>query len=186
MMSLTSSLVRSGLIAAAAVVWLPPASFAAPVFPDLGSVSAGRSGPDQPILVWQGEGRDHGPGYRFWPRVGGGGGGHWGGGWGGGGWGGGRWHGGWGHGGYWGPGWGWGGWGSGFALGLGLGVPLGYYGGYAPYYDGYDSGYDDPPVYRPRVYRPRVYNAPRSYNHGSTFGQCDNVYQTGPVYSGCR
>jgi hypothetical protein len=98
-----SSPVRSGLTAAVIVASVSSA-VAIPVLPNLEPAVAGSSGPDQPILVWGGEGRGHGNG-AIWPRFGGG---HVGGGWGGG-------H--WGHGGGWG-----GGWGSGFALGLGLGL----------------------------------------------------------------
>jgi hypothetical protein len=148
MLSHLSSLARSGVIALTALASLTPAASGAPLGPVVDRSLADNS-PNKPILVWQGEGRDFGPGYRVWPRVGGGR--HWGGGWNGGGWNGGGWNGGghwrrggWGHGG-WGHG-GWGGWGSGFALGLGLGLPLGYYGG--GYYGG---GYYDAP-YRPRYY----------------------------------
>jgi hypothetical protein len=143
MFSHLSSLARSSVIALTALASFSPAASGAPLGPVVDR-SLADNNPNKPILVWQGEGRDFGPGYRVWPRGRwGGGGGHWGGGWGGGG---GHWRGGWGHGGHW-HGGGWGGWGSGFALGLGLGVPLGYYGG--GYYDPYYA-----PRYRPRyVYR---------------------------------
>jgi hypothetical protein len=186
-MASISSLLRSGLISLTALAMLPSAAVAVPLARDMGAAAlAGGGGPDKPILVWQGEGRDRGPGYRFWPRGGRnwGGGRHWGGGggrhWGGGDWDRGHWR----RGGHWG---GWGGWGSGFALGLGFGVPLGYYGGA---YDDY-PGYYDEPIYRPR-YRPRVYRAPRylaprdyRYPRAQTGDHCDNVYLRGSNFSGC-
>jgi hypothetical protein len=191
MFSNLSSVARASVIALTALASVPAMAPAAPLGPTVMPAVADNSS-NKPILVWQGEGRN-GNYRRIWPRVGGGG-GHWNGG------GGGHWNGGghWGHGGNWNHGgWdnGWG-WGSGLGLGLGLGIPLGYYGGYygGGYYDPYYGGgyYDDPvPVYRPRVYRPRVYRD-RSYNNGRTYynqgprPQCDNEYQTGPKFSGCR
>ena len=196
-MASISSLLRSALVSITALALLPAAAAALPRAPDVGAAAAFKSGPDKPILVWQGEGRDRGPGYRFWPRTGG----RWAGrGWGGN-WNGGRYwnrgggygwrHGGYGrHGGYYRNGWNnWGG----FALGLGLGIPLGYYGsGYYGGYD-YDPYYYDEPVYRPRVYRPRVrraapyYAEPRVYRYprAQTGSQCDNVYLRGRNFSGC-
>ena len=154
MLSHPWSFARSGVIALAALASLSPAASGAPLGP-VGDRAVADNSPNKPILVWQGEGRDFGPGYRVLPRGRwGGGGGNWGGRWGGGG----HWrHGGWGHGGY-----GWGGWGSGFALGLGLGLPLGYYGG-GGYYDNYVP------------YRPRYY-APRSYYRGGGGGHVEWCY----------
>src|SRR5262245_15961029 len=79
------SFARSGVIALAAVASLSPAASGAPLGPVVDQSVADNS-PNKPILVWQGEGRDFGPGYRVWPRGRwGGGGGNWGGRWGGGG-----------------------------------------------------------------------------------------------------
>jgi hypothetical protein len=172
--SMLSPSFRSSLVGAVALASLSSPSIAGPASVDLRSALADPSGPNQPILVWGGEGRvgNFNPAYRFLPR---------GGRWGGGGWGGGHWghgHGGWGHG-------GWGGWGSGFALGLGLGLPLGYYGGYGPRYDDYDPGYYDAPVYRPRVYRPHRHYY-QNYNSYNGYYQCENYYLTGPVRDACR
>ena len=176
-MASISSLLRSALVSITALALLPAAAAALPRAPDVGAAAAFKSGPDKPILVWQGEGRDRGPGYRFWPRTGG----RWaGGGWGGN-WNGGRYwnrgggygwrHGGYGrHGGYYRNGWNnWGG----FALGLGLGIPLGYYG------SGYYGGYD--PYYAP--YRPRVYRGGGSahvewcYARYRSYREYDNTFQ---------
>ena len=177
MFSHLSSLARSGVIALTALASLSPAASGAPLGPVIDPAVADNR-PNRPILVWQGEGRDHGPGYgRIWPRYGGR---HWGGGWNGrhafdGGW---RRGGYWRHGGHWRRGGGdWGGWGTGFALGLGLGVPLGYYGG--GYYGG---GYYDAP-YRPRYYRPRVYRSAASahvqwcYSRYRSYRAWDNSWQ---------
>ena len=64
-MASISSLLRSALVSITALALLPAAAAALPRAPDVGA--AFKSGPDKPILVWQGEGRDRGPGYRFWP-----------------------------------------------------------------------------------------------------------------------
>jgi len=207
MFSNASSLARSSVVALFALASLPAAGLAAPIGPMI-NPTADSSG-SKPILVEMGEGRDHGPGYRIWPRVRGGnwngGGRHWNGGgrhWNGGGnwnrgWRGGHWRGG-----HWGGGWGngWGGWGPGFALGLGLGVPLGYYGGGVPLgyyggydgYDGYYDGYYNRPVYRPRVYRDRRYyrqyrgyNNYRRYDGEESRDHCSNAYMTGPNFFRC-
>lgn len=192
MFSNLSSFGRLGVVSLAALSCLSAAASAAPLGPVLNPTVAEGSA-ITPIPVEMGEFRG---GAMLWPRHGG----HWGGG----GWnGGGHWHGGGWNGRHWHHGWdggGWGGWGSGLALGLGLGVPLGYYGGYYNSYDPYygDPGYYDvpvyrrhayryydAPVYRPRAYRNRAYY--RSYNNSGSVGDhCDNVYQTGPAFSGCQ
>ena len=66
-MASISSLLRSALVSITALALLPAAAAALPRAPDVGAAAALNSGPDKPILVWQGEGRDRGPGYRFWP-----------------------------------------------------------------------------------------------------------------------
>src|SRR5262245_31312240 len=203
MFSNLSSLLRSGMLSAALLAFLPQMTATAaplgpavqPAVPDYSAIKA--------IPVWQGEGRD-GSFRRIWPRVQGGrhwnggsrGAGNWNGGWRGRGWNG-NWNGRhWGNRGNWdGNGWGWGS-GSGLALGLGFGGPVVYYGGYyGGYYDNYDdpyyNGYYDEPVYRPRVYRPRVYRDRSYYNNRSydtqgTRPQCDNEYMSGPRFMGCR
>lgn len=184
MLAKLSSIARSGLVSMVALAMLPAAANAVPLGRNLDPVLAG-GGAVKAIPVEMGEGRSGGPGYRYWPRVRGGG--QWNGNWNGG-WRGRHWHGGhWRNGGYWGRGWG-----SGVALGLGIGVPLGYYGGYrARYYDPYyDPYYYDEPVYRPR-YRPRVSQEPRrayrtyrNYN-GEVGPHCDNAYLSGRNYNRC-
>jgi hypothetical protein len=180
MFSNLSSLGRVGVVSLAALSSLPVAAPAAPLGPIINPAVVAQGGAITPIPVEMGEGR--GGTYRFWPRNGG----HWNGGghWHGGGWNGRHWHhGGWGH-------RGWGGWGSGLALGLGLGIPLGYYGG--GYYNSYDSYYDNPgyyavPVYRPRLHRNRAYYRSHQHSLSNSVGEhCDNVYQTGPAFSGCQ
>ena len=187
MSSKISSFVRLGVVALAALACLDTAAIAAPlrlsVEPAVADGSTGK-----PILVEMGEGRDHGPGYRVWPRRGNwnGGGRHWNGG--GRHWNGRHWNDGWRGGRHWRRG----GWGPGVALGLGLGLPLGYYGG--GYYDNYYDGYYEPvyrPVYRPRVYRERAYgnyrrnNEYRRYESEDSRTHCDNVYLTGPRFFRC-
>ena len=149
MFSTVSSFVRPGVVTLAALVSLQATALAAPFRPII-DPAVTESSANKPMLVEMGEGRDHGPGYRIWPR-------HHGGGWDGGGrHGGGRWNGDR----HWNGGWGghhgWHGghdnWGPAFALGLGLGLPLGYYGGgyynnyYGGYYDNYYDGYYGEPV----------------------------------------
>jgi hypothetical protein len=131
------------------------------------------------MALAQGEGRNHGPGYQFWPRTGGhwhggshwNGGGHWRGDWNGrhgAHWG--RWHGhyrhGWRHGGWW-------GWGS--AIGLGIGIPLGY---------ALNDGYYGEPIYRPRYY-PSAGSAHVRwcYNRYRSYRAWDNTFQP---YNGPR
>jgi hypothetical protein len=116
------------------------------------------------LALAQGEGRNHGPGYQFWPRTG-----HWHGNWAGrhgAHWG--RWNGrhyyrhGWRrHGGYW-------GWGP--AIGLGIGIPLGYALGANNYYG--------EPIYRPRYY-PRAASAHVRWCYGRyrSYRAWDNTFQ---------
>jgi hypothetical protein len=184
MLSQLSSLARSGVVALAALSSLATAAPAAPLGPSIMPAVAD-SGVNKPILVEMGEGRDHGPGYRMWPRRGGGD------------WNRGRnWNGG--------RNWDngrsyrhyrgdyrpyrrhWRGRGGAFALGLGLGVPLGYYGGY---YNNYYDGYYDVPVYRPRVIQRRVYRSGGGahvewcYNRYRSYRAWDNTFQP---YNGPR
>lgn len=181
MLSKISSFARSSVIALAALAALPAAASAAPLGPL--AVPAVAGGTLAPTLV-QGEGRDHGPGYQFWPRnVGGrnwngGGGRHWRGGR--------NWDRGYRHGGYdrghYGRGHynhhnGYDGYNSGLYLGLGL---LPSYNDYDPYYN---NSYYNEPIYRPRVYRQRVYRHAGSshvewcYNRYRSYRERDNTFQ---------
>ena len=78
MVAYLSSLVRSGVVSFIAIASLAAApSLAAPLGPILNPPSAENS---KLLPVAMGEGRDHGPGYRVWPRAGRGnwnGGRHW-------------------------------------------------------------------------------------------------------------